>query len=120
MNKIYYLSTCSTCKKILKDTKADTVCEMQDLKKQHITPAELDVLAEKIGSYEMLFSRKSQKYKSLGLKDKQLSEQDYRAYILSDYTFLKRPIIIIGKKYLIGNDTRKVSELKNLILNGDW
>lgn len=120
MNKIYYLSTCSTCTKVLKTTNAETVCDIQDIKKQHISEEDLDILAEKVGGYEHLFSRKSQKYKLLGLKDKTLTEKDFRDYILSDYTFLKRPIIIIGKKIFIGNDPQRVAELKNMMMNGDW
>ncbi len=108
MKKVYYLSTCDTCRKILKETNAGAVCELQDIKKQHISPEELEDLAKKMGSYEMLFSRKSQKYKLLGLKDKMLTEKDYRAYILSDYTFLKRPVIIIGDKIFVGNDKKTI------------
>ena len=106
--KVYHLSTCDTCRKILKETNAGAVCELQDIKKQHLSPKELDDLEKKVGSYEMLFSRKSQKYKLLGLKDKTLTEKDYRAYILSDYTFLKRPIIIVGDKIFVGNDKKTI------------
>lgn len=111
--KVYYLSTCDTCRKILKATNACAGCELQDIKKQHITPDELDALAEKTGSYETLFSRKSKKYKDLGLKDKTLTEKDYRTYIISDYTFLKRPVIIAGDKIFIGSDKKTVEDAVN-------
>ncbi|MDB2613499.1 hypothetical protein N9Y89_02305 [bacterium] len=33
------------------------------------------------------------KYKSMGLKDKSLSESDYKRLILEEDTFLKRPLL---------------------------
>ena len=41
--------------------------------------------------------------------EKQLSEPDYRKLILEEYTFLKRPVIIIGEEIFIGN-AKKVVE----------
>jgi arsenate reductase len=38
------------------------------------------------GSYEALFSKKAQLYKSMNLKDKSLTEED-KKYILEHYTF---------------------------------
>ena len=63
------------------------------------------------GSYEALFSRKALKYKEYGLKDKVLTEKDYKKYILEEYTFLKRPVVIDGKKIFVGNDKKTVAAL---------
>lgn len=101
-HKIYHLVSCSTCKKILNSLNTQS-CELIDIKSQAITETELEDMAKLAGSYEALFSRKAIKYRTLGLKDKQLREKDYKKYILSDYTFLKRPVIIIGKEIFIGN-----------------
>ena len=57
------------------------------------------------GSYEALFSRRAMKYKEWGLKDKPLTEKDYRDLILQEYTFLKRPVVVNGKKIFIGSET---------------
>jgi arsenate reductase len=73
---------------------------MQDIKFEKITPTQLDELKAMAGSYESLFSRRAMKYKELGLKDKKLEEKDYRKYILEEYTFLKRPVVIIKNKIL--------------------
>jgi arsenate reductase len=105
MKKIYHLSTCTTCQRLLKETAAAAKgFDLQDIKTQKITPAQLDELKEKAGSYEALFSRRAIKYKEFGLKDKNLSESDYRRLILEEYTFLKRPVAIVGKKVFIGKD----------------
>ena len=85
---------------------------MQDIKTAKITAAQLDEMKKMAGSYEALFSRRALKYKELGLKDKQLTEKDYRHYILEEYTFLKRPVTITGSKIFIGNEKKTVAALK--------
>ena len=113
MNKIYHLSTCSTCKRILEETGADKKkVPLQDIKTEKITPEELDEMKARAGSYEALFSRRSMKYKELGLKDKPLTEKDYRSLILSEYTFLKRPVAMIGKDIFAGSEKKTVEALK--------
>jgi arsenate reductase len=116
MKKIYYLSTCSTCARIIKELGITSKnFTMQDIKTEKITPAQIDEMKEMSGSYESLFSRVALKYKTLGLKDKNLSEKDYRKYILEEYTFLKRPVIIIGKKIFIGNSKNTVASVKSIL-----
>lgn len=85
---------------------------LQDIKTEKITPAQLDELKEKAGSYEALFSRRAIKYKELGLKDKKLTEADYRRLILEEYTFLKRPVALDGKKIFVGSEKKTVEALK--------
>ena len=109
MNKIYYLSTCSTCKKILEETNAkERGFVLQDIKKDKITPAQLDEMHALSGSYESLFSRRSQQYRPMGLHEKELKEADYRDLILQEYSFLKRPVAIVGKKIFIGAEVKNI------------
>jgi len=116
MKKIYCLSTCSTCNRILEDIGAeDKGFSLQDIKTDKITPAQLDELKAKVGSYEALFSRRALKYKELGLKDKQLSEKDYRRLILDEYTFLKRPVVLVGNKVFVGSEKKTVEALKGSV-----
>ena len=116
MNKLYHLSSCTTCQRILKETgAAEKGFVLQDIKTAPITPEQLDQLKEKAGSYEALFSRRALKYKELGLKDKNLTEKDYRRLILEEYTFLKRPVVVAGKKLLVGSEKKTVEALKALI-----
>jgi arsenate reductase (glutaredoxin) len=110
MKKIYYLATCTTCQAIIKQTGIDKKdFEFQDIKTEKITPAQIDEMKQMASSYEVLFSRRALKYKELGLKDKQLSEKDYRQYILEEYTFLKRPVIIVNDKIFVGNDKKTIA-----------
>ena len=114
MRKIYHLGTCSTCQAIIKDTKIESKeFNMQDIKVEKITPAQIEEMKKLAGSYEALFSRRALKYKALGLKDVQLSEKDYRKYILEEYTFLKRPVVIINNKIFIGSEKKTIEALKN-------
>ena len=109
MNKVYYLSTCSTCRRILTDTQAGTVCTLQDIKKDNISPADLDDLAVKTGSYEALFSRKALKFRARGLHEQTLTEVEYRNLILEEYTFLKRPVIVFNNQVFVGNAPKVVA-----------
>jgi arsenate reductase (glutaredoxin) len=110
MDKIYFLSTCDTCKKILKQLPSGVAPVLQDIKKEPVTEAQLDEMHALAGSYEALFSRKAQLYKTLGLKDKALTETDYRAYILEHYTFLNRPVILAGGHLFAGSKPETVAE----------
>ncbi len=108
MRKVYYLSTCSTCKRIMSDLPLDDF-EKQDIKTKSITASQLDDLGKMAGSFENLFSRVAMKYKALGLKDVALTESDYKHYILSEYTFLKRPVFVIDNEIFIGNSKKNVA-----------
>ena len=110
MHKIYTLSTCDTSKRIIKPIPLEKF-HIKDIKKESISDVELDELKEMAGSYETLFSKRSRSYASLGLKNKTLTEDDMRSYILSDYTFLKRPVIVIGNEIFIGNQKKNVAAL---------
>lgn len=112
MKKIYHLSTCDTTQRILQEVGAiKKGAALQDIKTEKITPAQLDEMKKLAGSYEALFSRRALKYKSMGLNKKKLSENDYRDLILEEYTFLKRPVAIVGNQIFIGNAKNVVEAL---------
>ena len=109
MKKIYHLSTCNTNQRIIKELGDTSEFEFQDIKQKNIGARELNRLARKMGSYEALFSRRSMKFRSMGLAGKQLSEDDYKKLILDEYTFLKRPVIIVEDDVYVGNAKAVVS-----------
>ena len=115
MKKIYHLATCSTNKRILNEIAPIDDFDLQDIKSTPITKPQIEEMYRMSKSYESLFSRRAMKYKELGLKDKALSEGDFKEYILSDYTFLKRPVAIIGDEIFIGNSKKNVEALKKKI-----
>ena len=116
MKKIYHLGNCTTCQAIIKNTGIDKKgFVMQDIKFEKITPTQLDEMKAMAGSYESLFSRRAMKYKELGLKEKKLEEKDYRKFILEEYTFLKRPVVIIKNKIFIGSEKKTVEALTQTV-----
>lgn len=115
MNKIFYLSSCSTCRKILADIADTRDFQLQDIKHEPLKPSELDHLKSLSGSYSSLFSTKARLYTSMGLKDRELSETDLRKLILEEYTFLKRPVVVMGDRIFIGSDRRSVDALKRFL-----
>lgn len=112
MKKIYHLATCTTNQRILKEIKPGKDVVMQDIKTEPITPAQIDEMKKLAGSYEALFSRIALKYRSMGLNEMKLTDKDYRKYILQEYTFLKRPVIIVDDKIFVGNSPKNVEAAK--------
>jgi arsenate reductase len=112
MKRIYLLSSCSTCQRILKQINPNADVEVIDIKIQNIDAETLDWIKAKVGSYEALFSKRAMKFKSLGLNQMQLTEADYRKYMLEEYTFLKRPFMIFDDLVFIGNAAKEVEKAK--------
>ena len=110
MKKIYYLKTCDTCKRILKQIPLEGFI-LQEIKSEPVRVEQLEEMKRLAGSYESVFSRRAKKYKSMGLKDQVLTEMDYRQLILDEYTFLKRPVIILNDQIFIGSSKKTVDDL---------
>jgi len=115
MKKVYHLATCSTCQKILKIWNLKNEFQQQDIKAEKMSAKQVDEMIKLAGSAEALFSRRALKYQSMGLKDKKLTEKDIRQLIIDEYTFLKRPVLIIDKKIFIGNAPTVVNEAKTYL-----
>lgn len=117
MKKIYHLGTCDTSRKILKEVDArNKGAVLQDISTDKITRKQLDEMQKLAGSYEALFSRKAVKYRAMGLNEKKLTEAEYRDLILDEYTFLKRPVAIVGDEIFIGNTKEVVEKLKHALV----
>lgn len=115
MRKIYYLSTCDTCKRILKELNAPESYTLQDIKKEPLTESQLEELKKRSGSYEKLFSKRARLYKERDLKNKDLTKNDYKNLLLEHYTFLKRPVIVKDQEIFIGNSKSTVAAAKESI-----
>lgn len=113
MKKAYHLAQCSTCQHIFNEVNWEG--QLQDIRTEKISAEQLDQMAKMSGSYESLFSRRALKYKSMGLKNKILSETDYRQLILEEDTFLKRPVFIVNDKIFIGNSKKTIEALSSAL-----
>jgi arsenate reductase len=115
-NKIYYLSTCDTCRKILKETKLkEAGFELQDIKTNPLSESQIDELAARAGSYEALVNKRATMYKEQKLGERNLSEDDFRHLLLQHYTFLKRPVIDCNGRLYVGNDKQTVAAIKKAL-----
>jgi arsenate reductase len=116
MKKLFHLGNCSTCKRIINELELEgTGVELQEIKSEPITEAQIDAMKELAGSYEALFSRRAMKYRSMGLGEKNLSEKDYRQLILDEYTFLKRPVLVLEDQIFVGSAKKEVAAAKSAL-----
>ncbi len=114
MRKIYYLSTCDTCARIIDELQLKKKdIEFQDIKTEKITAKQLEEMKALTGSYESLFSRVALKYKTLDPKPS--TEAEYKKLILQEYTFLKRPVILLNGKIFVGNVKSTVAAAKEAL-----
>lgn len=88
---------------------------LQDIKEEPMTVKQVEEMHELAGSYESLFSKRAKLYKEMDLKNQNLSEADFKQYILEHYTFLKRPVIINEDSIFIGNSKKTVEQAKQNI-----
>ena len=120
MKKIYYLNSCSTCKRILKELDLPKDVELQDIKINPLSAAQLEELKNLSGHYESLFSKRAQLYKSKGLKDKSLTEAEFKSYLLEHYTFLKRPVMVFDSEIFIGNSAKTIAAAKAYLVKNEY
>ena len=115
MKKIYHLSTCDTCKKILREIEPPSSFILQDIKESPVTDEQLNEMYQYTKSYEQLFNKRAKLYKERNLKNSVLEEEAYKNLILEHYTFLKRPVIIDNDKIFIGNSPKTIAAAKSTI-----
>ncbi len=115
MKKIYFLKTCNTCIRIIKELNPPSNFVFQDIKEHPITASQLEEMHQLTGSYEALFSKRAKLYKEMDLKNQLLKEADFKHYILNHYTFLKRPVIILDNQIFIGNSKKTIKAAKSQI-----
>ena len=115
MKKIYHLNTCSTCQRIIKELQPLNDFKLQDIKSEPITESQLEQMHSLSNSYEALFSKRAILYRERNLKEQNLTEDDYKALILEQYTFLKRPVILMDDQIFIGNSKKVVEAAKKAI-----
>lgn len=106
MDEIYFygLPNCTTCQKALRRLDYHRVqnVKKRNIKDEPLTREEVEKLAKMLGGAENLFSRRSTKYRELGLRDKVISEEQMLDLMASEYTFLKRPILVAKGKAVAG------------------
>lgn len=95
----------------------DESFETQDIKTEPIKPEQVDQMIELAGSVSNLFSKRAMKYRAMGLHERELSESEMRQLIIDEYTFLKRPVLLINGKIFVGNAKKNVAAARAEIEN---
>ena len=111
MKKVYFLKTCSTCKRIMSEFNL-TDFEQREIKSKAVSEEELQEMYDLSNSYEVLFSKKSTQIKERNIEVKSLQEEDFKKLILEDYRFLKRPVFIMNQEIFIGSDKKNIELLR--------
>ncbi len=119
MKKLYYLSSCSTCKKILNQWNLPRDFKMQDVKRNPLTLEDLDLMHQRSGSFEALFSRRAKLFHERQLGAEDLDEGRYKSLLLEHYTFLKRPVLIWDDHIFIGSAKATIEEAFKAIHSSD-
>ena len=99
----------------MKEVEPDNSFVLQDLKTEAISSEQLDFIYKLTGSYASIFNKQARKYRELELHTQELTEERMRELILSEYTFLKRPIFIINNKIFVGNNRKVTDELNTYL-----
>tara|TARA_B110000495_G_C22445078_1_gene278792 strand:+ start:165 stop:440 length:276 start_codon:yes stop_codon:yes gene_type:complete len=84
----------------------------REIKSNPITIKEIEMIHDLSKNYESIFNKRAKLFSEKKLKDMVITELEYKNYILENYTFLKRPVIITGNKIFIGNSKKNVLDLK--------
>jgi len=113
---VYFLSTCDTCKRIMKEVGVNDEFKVIDLKENRLSEDEIAFFVNKVDSISDLINKRSVIYKEQGLKNKQLSDDEIESLLIQHYTLIKRPIFILGEDTFIGNSREVIEKVKSRLL----
>ena len=100
----YWLENCSTCQKAKRFLERHDLknFEIRDIKENPLSRDEVVKLSVMLGGADNLFSRRAVKYREMKLDERELSDAEMIDLMATDYTFLKRPILVINGKATAG------------------
>ena len=115
MNYFLFLSSCDTCKRIVKELNLPDDVHMIDIKKSPITSDQIDEIYSATGSYESLINKRAQLFKQRNIDTKTLTEDTAKELLSDHYTFLKRPVLVYNGKVFVGNSKKEVEMAKSWV-----
>lgn len=104
MLKVYGIKNCNKVRDTLKwlDDKG-VEYTFVNLKKDPLTEAKLDEFVHKVG-LDVLVNTRGTTYRNLGLKDKNLDDDQLFDYLLENQSMIKRPVLELDEAVLVGYD----------------
>ena len=104
MLKVYGIKNCNKVRDTFKWLKENDVdYEFIDLKKDPLSEGKLDEFVHKVG-LDVLINKRGTTYRNLGLKDKDLDEDQLFDQLLENQTMIKRPVLEQDDAVLVGYD----------------
>lgn len=110
-NTFLYLSSCSTCLRIIKDLGLENSPLLQDVKHSPATAEQLDFLYKTTLSYEALINKRGRVFTQLKREGVVFNEDIYKNLLLKEYSCLKRPILILNSIVYLGNAKATVAKM---------
>jgi arsenate reductase len=100
----YWLPGCSTCQKAKGFIERHGIrdFELRDIKENPLSRGEVESLAKMLGGADELFSRRAVKYREMKLNEREVSTAEMLDLMSEEYTFLKRPILVMKGKAIAG------------------
>lgn len=100
----YWLPGCSTCQKAKGFIERHGIrdFELRDIKENPLSRGEVESLAKMLGGADELFSRRAVKYREMKLGEREISTAEMLDLMSAEYTFLKRPILVMKGKAIAG------------------
>lgn len=113
--EFYWLPNCSTCQKAKSFVESNSVVfdKLRDIKGEKLSRREIELLAEKCGGVSQIFSKRAVKYRELKLNERELSNEEMIGFMTEEYTFIKRPVLIVGEKGAAGFSEKSYLSLIN-------
>jgi Spx/MgsR family transcriptional regulator len=112
MNTFYWRSNCSTCRDARKILRANNFAfEARDFLKEPLTRTELEEIID-ANNVSLYLNSRHPVFKANNWKEKPPTKSQAIAAILQDNKVIRRPIIKIGKRYIVGFDKEVYAQLK--------
>ena len=104
MIQVYGIKNCNKVRDTFSWLKSNDVeYEVIDLKKEPLSREELQSMVQQIG-LDVLVNKRGMKWRQLGLKDKNLSDDELFDELLENQTMIKRPVLVRNESLLVGYD----------------
>jgi len=100
----YWSPNCTTCQKAKRRLERHrvSVTTFRDIKEEPLEREEVEKLVKTLGGASELFSRRAVKYREMKLNERDLSDAEMIDLMTTDYTFLKRPILVVNGQATAG------------------
>ena len=114
-NTFLFLSSCSTCMRIIKALDIEGASYLQDVKQRMVSAEQLAYLYQNTKSYEALINKRGRVFAQLKREGTQFTEDVYKQLLETEYSCLKRPILILKSNIYLGNAKKTVAEMHHAL-----